>query len=191
MAELSAELVARIERELFVRTPLRPADLLFVFGTRHGVAEFLRVIEELWRAGLFTWALVTGGETAGDPSTEADILAEGMREMGIPDERIIKEQRAANTGENVTFSLPLIEARIGLSQVRSLIAVGKYYTSARYLMTLQRHWPAVEKMMVPVHYHPHPPDRWAEDPETRQKVVGEWRKLETYLAAGFIAKWPA
>jgi hypothetical protein len=31
--------IARINAEHLIATPLRPADLLFIFGTRHGVAE--------------------------------------------------------------------------------------------------------------------------------------------------------
>jgi len=31
--------IARINAEHLITTPLRPADLLFIFGTRHGVAE--------------------------------------------------------------------------------------------------------------------------------------------------------
>jgi uncharacterized SAM-binding protein YcdF (DUF218 family) len=108
----------------------------------------------------------------------------------MPEDRIILEQRATNTGENVIFSLPMIEDRIGLANVRSLIAVGKYFTSARYLMTLQRHWPSVEKMLVGVNYHPHPPEDWHRVPESRAKALSEWRKLGPYKEAGFIAPWP-
>jgi hypothetical protein len=33
--------IARINAEHLISTPLRPADLLFVFGTRHGVGAFV------------------------------------------------------------------------------------------------------------------------------------------------------
>lgn len=153
---LANEVIEAVHRDLLIRTELKPADLLFVFGTRHGVPEFLSVIEDLWRRGMFSTVLVTGGATPGGPRTEAAVLADGMSAFGLPADRVILEEQATNTGENVVFSLPLLERRLGLRNVRTLIAVGKYYTSARYLMTLQRHWPAVEKMLAPVHYHAHP-----------------------------------
>lgn len=185
------DVIAAVERDLLIETPLEPADLLFVFGTRHGVSEFLQVIEALWRRELFRFALITGGATRGEAQTEAMVLGDGMAAFGFPRERLILEEAATNTGENVTFSLPLIEQRLGLANVKSLIAVGKYYTSARYLMTLQRHWPQVGKMMAPVHFHPHPRSAWHSDPASREKVLSEWKKLAPYTEAGFIAPWPA
>jgi uncharacterized SAM-binding protein YcdF (DUF218 family) len=188
---LDPRVIEAVHRELLVSTDLRPADLLFVFGTRHGLPQFFAVIEDLLRKRMFTWALVTGGPMSGEPKTEAAILAEGMVAMGVPQYRILLEERATNTGENVTFSLPIIERRLGLDNVRSLIAVGKYFSSARYLMTLQRHWPAVEKMLAPVHYHEHDPADWHVHAESRAKVLGEWRKIAAYQEAGFISPWPA
>lgn len=186
---LSPETIAAIERDLLIETPLAPADLLFVFGTHIGVPEFLEVIEGLWQRRLFNWVLVSGGVTGNESRTEAEILAEGMIALGVPPERIILEEAATNTGENVIYSLPIIDRHLGLSNVSSLIAVGKYYSSARYLMTLERHWPTVTKMLAPVHFHPHPREDWPHHPLTRQKVLSEWRKLEAYQKAGFIAPW--
>jgi uncharacterized SAM-binding protein YcdF (DUF218 family) len=187
---LDPRLIEAIYRELLITTELRRADLLFVFGTRHGLPEFLAVIEDLWRRNLFSMALVTGGLTSGDARTEAEVLAEGMTAIGIPQAQIMLEERATNTGENVVFSLPVIDRCLGLKNVRSLIAVGKYFTSARYLMTLQRHWPLVEKMLAPVHYHLHAREDWPFEAESRTKVLSEWRKLAAYERAGFIAPWP-
>ena len=52
-------------RRHLIETPLEPADLLFVFGTREDVD--LRVDEacRLWREGFFRWAIVSGGVTPG------------------------------------------------------------------------------------------------------------------------------
>jgi uncharacterized SAM-binding protein YcdF (DUF218 family) len=187
---LDPRVIEAVHRELLISTDLKPADLLFVFGTRHGAPQFLAVIEDLWRKGMFRWALVTGGPTLGDPKTEAAVLADGLVAMGVPHDRILLEERARNTGENVTLSLPIIEQRLGLNSVGSLIAVGKYFTSARYLMTLQRHWPAAEKMLAPVHYHEHDAADWHLHAESRAKVLGEWRKLAAYREAGYISPWP-
>ena len=190
LCALSPDIIRAIERDLLIETPLAPADLLFVFGTHVGVAEFLEVIEGLWHRRLFNWVLVTGGVMGDDPRSEAEILAEGMLAMGVPAERVILEETATNTGENVIFSLPLIDQHLGLGNVGSLIAVGKYYSSARYLMTLERHWPEVKKMLASVHLHPHPREDWPHHEATRAKVLAEWRKLETYKRFGFIAPLP-
>jgi uncharacterized SAM-binding protein YcdF (DUF218 family) len=188
---LSPSLIATIDREHLVRTPLEPADLLFVFGTRHGVPEFVAAIADLWRRGFFRLAIVSGGPTLGEDRSEAEVISEGMRGAGVPDHAILAEHRAMNTGENVIFSLPILDAQVGLDSIGSVIALGKHCTSVRYLMTLQRHWPQVRKMLVPVAYYGHDPAEWFAHPKTCARVLSEWRKLEPYKAAGFIADWPA
>ena len=64
----------------------------------------------------------------------------------IPPERILEEHRATNTGENVIFSLPILDAALGLANIRSVICLGNTWTARRYPMTLHRHWPEVEKL---------------------------------------------
>jgi len=49
---------------------------------------------------------------------------------GIPHERILEEHRATNTGENVIFSLPVIEAALGLANIRSVICLGNTWRAA-------------------------------------------------------------
>ena len=111
-----------------------------------------------------------------------------MIEAGVPRDVILTEHAAMNTGENVILSLPILQSRLGLENVRSVIALGKVCTSVRYLMTLERHWPAVRKMLAPVNYFPHPVEEWPRHPEMRAKVLAEWRKIEPYKAAGYIAE---
>lgn len=188
--ELTDALIAQINRDHLITTPLEPADLLFVFGTRHGVAEFVEAAAGLWRDGYFRHALVSGGPTPGGEADEARVLADLMIAAGVPEEVILLERAAANTGENVIFSLPILEAAIGLANIGSLIALGKVCTSVRYLMTLQRHWPQVRKMLFPVNYFPHPVEEWPHRPQLRAKVLAEWRKIAPYREAGFIADLP-
>jgi uncharacterized SAM-binding protein YcdF (DUF218 family) len=184
------ELVARINREHLIETRLAPADLLFVFGTRHGVREFVEEAARLWHQGFYRHAMVSGGSTPGDAEPEAVIIKRLMIEAGVPDGVILTEDQATNTGENVIFSMPILDREIGLANIRSLIAVGKLCTSRRYLMTLQRHWPDVEKMLVAVNWFGVPRDEWHLHEHSRARVLSEFNKIEPYLAQGFIAPWP-
>lgn len=189
-AGLSRRLIETINRRHLITTPLEPADLLFFFGTRHAVDEMVQAAVDLWRRGYWRSAMVTGGLTPGDDEDEATVLARRLTQAGVPAEAILTEHRATNTGENVIFSLPILEARIGLANIGSLIALGKATTSARYLMTLQRHWPEVRKMLVAVNHLPHPIAEWPRHPVLRDKVLAEWRKIDDYRARGFIADLP-
>jgi uncharacterized SAM-binding protein YcdF (DUF218 family) len=182
--------IDEINAKHLIATMLKPADLLFVFGTREDVA--LRVAEaaRLWRAGFYQWSIVSGGMTPGSRRSECATMKAAMVEQGIPAERILEEHHATNTGENVIFSLPVLEARLGLANIRSVICLGNTWTARRYPMTLHRHWPEVEKMLVTVDSFGIPTELWHTVEEFRKRVVAEWDKIEPYKAKGFIADWP-
>ena len=113
-----------------------------------------------------------------------------MVKGGVPAGLILEEHRATNTGENVLLSLPVIDAALGLRTIKSVICLGKICTARRYPMTLHRHWPEVEKMLATINPFATPVERWHTDPEFRERVMREWRKIEPYKAQGFIADWP-
>lgn len=182
--------IAAINARHLVETPLRPADLLFVFGTREDVEVRVDEACRLWRAGYCRRAIVSGGVTPGAARSECEIMAEAMIARGIPPDLILREDRATNTGENVIFSLPIIEAALGLANVRSVICLGNTWTARRYPMTLHRHWPQVEKMLVTVDSFATPRALWHTDAEFSRRVLAEWDKIEPYKARGFIAEWP-
>ena len=182
--------IARINSEHLISTPLRPADLLFVFGTRGGVGETVEAALDLWRRGFFRHVIVSGGMTPGDSRSECEVIKQAMVAGGVPDALILEEHRATNTGENVIFSLPVIDAALGLESIRSVICLGKICTARRYPMTLQRHWPEVEKMLVTINPYGAPVERWHTDALFCERVLLEWRKIEPYRARGYIADWP-
>jgi uncharacterized SAM-binding protein YcdF (DUF218 family) len=144
----------------------------------------------LWRDGFFRWSIVSGGMTPGSTLSECEIIKSAMVARGIPPERILEEHRSTNTGENVMFSLPVIDAAIGLANIRSVICLGNTWTARRYPMTLHRHWPEVEKMLITVDSFATPRTLWHTDPQFRIRVLSEWDKIGPYIAKGFIAAWP-
>jgi uncharacterized SAM-binding protein YcdF (DUF218 family) len=186
----SATEIAEINARHLTDTPLKPADLLFVFGTREDVTARVDEAWRLWRLGFFRRAIVSGGVTPGSDISECAIIKAALVARGMPAEEILEEHRARNTGENVIFSLPVIDAALGLKNIRSVICLGNTWTARRYPMTLHRHWPEVEKMLVTVDRFETPRARWHTDPEFRRRVLHEWDKIEPYKAKGFIAEWP-
>jgi uncharacterized SAM-binding protein YcdF (DUF218 family) len=185
----SAQEIADINARHLIRTELKPADLLFVFGTREHVGCRADEACRLWREGFCRWSIVSGGLTPGSKLSECDVIKAAMVERGVPPERILEEHRAMNTGENVMFSLPIIDAAIGLKNIGSVICLGNSWTGRRYPMTLHRHWPEVEKMLVTVDTFETPRALWHTDPEFRRRVLAEWDKIEPYKTKGFIADW--
>jgi uncharacterized SAM-binding protein YcdF (DUF218 family) len=182
--------IARINATHLIATPIKPADLLFVFGTREDVERRVDEAFRLWREGFFRWSIVSGGVTPGATRSECEIIKAAMVARGIPPDRILEEHRSMNTGENVMFSLPVIEAALGLKNIRSVICLGNTWTARRYPMTLHRHWPEVEKMLITVDSFDEPLSRWHTNPVLRTRILREWDKIEPYMAKGFIAEWP-
>ena len=65
-----------------------------------------------------TVAILSGGKGDGENITEAECMFRCLTEAGIPEERLIKEERATSTEENLAYSLALMErtedTRIGI-----------------------------------------------------------------------------
>ncbi|PDT86595.1 hypothetical protein CO669_29425 [Bradyrhizobium sp. Y36] len=186
----AADEIAEINRRHLIETPLVPADLLFVFGTREDEMLRAETAARLWRGGYFRWAIVSGGVTPGSEQSECALIKAAMVDAGIPAELVLEEHRAMNTGENVMFSLPIIDAALGLANIRSVICLGNTWTARRYPMTLHRHWPEVAKMLLTVDSFATPRALWHTDAEFRRRMLHEWDKIEPYKARGFIAEWP-
>src|ERR1700759_839204 len=182
--------IAEINAVHLIQTPLRPADLLFVFGTRDDEALRAETACRLGREGLFRRAIVSGGVTPGSTLSECAVIKPMMVAGGVPADLILEEHCAMNTGENVMFSLPIIDAALGLKNIRSVICLGNTWTGLRYAMTLHRHWPEVEKMLLTVDNFATPREQWHTDPEFRRRVLTEFDKIAPYKARGFIAEWP-
>jgi uncharacterized SAM-binding protein YcdF (DUF218 family) len=70
---------------------------------------------------------------------EADQFAEVARQMGVPPDRILIENRSTNTGENVRFTRALLET-LGLAP-GSFIVVQKPYMERRSYATFRKVWP--------------------------------------------------
>jgi uncharacterized SAM-binding protein YcdF (DUF218 family) len=70
---------------------------------------------------------------------EADRFAAIARAAGVPDQRILVENRSTNTGENVAFTRALLAER-GLDP-QSFILVQKPYMERRTYATFRKVWP--------------------------------------------------
>jgi len=183
---LDAAEAERIARTLCLDAPPTKADLAFVFGTRH--PDPAHIAGDLIRRGAVRYVVLTGGESRygiEEAVTHRAILAE----RGVRPEQVVVESASTNTLENVTFSLPLIAARIALGKVRAVVAITKWYHCRRGVMTLKRHMPGGVRYYT-VTYEPGgvPRTGWYLDPAARRRVLKEWHSIPLYLARGDIAK---
>jgi uncharacterized SAM-binding protein YcdF (DUF218 family) len=183
---MSPDDLRRIADYIMPALPVRSSDLGFLFGTRQGVPEFCQAAHGLWTRGMFGRLLISGGPTGASPLAEADLIAEQLLRLGMPESALILETAAMNTGENVRFGRARVAETADLAAVRSVLVIGKICSARRYLMTMQRHWPGPSLSISPVNYFGVPAERWHEHEEFRARVLSEYDKIPRYLAAGFL-----
>lgn len=118
-------------------TPEAQVDYLVVLGAKvretgpsmslwdriHGAADYLS-------AHPGTIAIVSGGQGADEPITEALSMRNELVKLGIPESRIWMEDRATSTDENLRFSLDLIEEKTG-TRPRTLGVLSSEYHLCR------------------------------------------------------------
>ena len=164
----------------------KPADLILALGSRD-----LRVAERSARLMLEGWAplLVCSGGlgrvTRGlweEP--EAEKFARLALRAGVPEARVLIENRSANTGENISFTRELL-ARRGLAP-RRLILVHKPYMERRAYATCARLWPDVELIITSpqISFADYPNDEISRD-EVIAIMLGDLQRIKVYPDLGF------
>lgn len=115
---------------------------------------------------------------------EAEIFAEVAVKMGVPEDRILKESRATNTGENILFSRKLL-AEKGIHP-ESMIAVQKPYMERRTYATAKKLWPEIELVVTSPQI---PFEEYPKEEITAESVinimVGDLQRILLYPAKGF------
>lgn len=96
--------------------------------------------------------VVTGGQGRGEEITEARCMADWLVEHGVAAERILLEERAADTRENIDFSIALL-AESGLDTTGNIAVVSSDYHLARTKLLFGA------DNMIPVAAHM-PPQFW-------------------------------
>ncbi len=165
---------------------LEPSDLILALGSND-----LRVAEHAADLYLQGWAprLMCSGNAGvltrdRFSRPEAELFAEIALEKGVPASSILIEPQSTNTGENVTFSRRLLEAR-GLDP-QSLILVQKPYMERRTYATFMNFWPG-KRVIVSS-----PPILFSEYPTAELPkelvvniMVGDLQRIRVYPSRGF------
>lgn len=170
---------------------LSPADIIFCLGSLD-----TRVAEraaQLWLDGLAPLMVFSGHSgklTQGvfGGKTEAEVFADIARAMGVPDENILVEPAATNTGENVRFTHELLVGR-GEPLPKSLILVQKPYMERRTYATFKKQWPDADASITVTSplfasFDDYPN---ADNPHDLviNVMVGDLMRIQDYPARGF------
>ncbi|KAF7329421.1 DUF218 domain-containing protein [Mycena kentingensis (nom. inval.)] len=176
--------------------PAAPDTAIFVlcsFDTRVAVRA-----AELYVAGHGHYLIFSGSvsllTTGRFLLSEAEHFADIARGMGVPDQAIIVEPRATNTGENVRFTSSLLAERgllAGPARIRRFLLVQKPYMERRTYATFVKQWPKGEGEEVDFSVTS-PVLEWEEylDKENDRDIVlnamvGDLVRIREYPARGF------
>ncbi|MFF7143536.1 YdcF family protein [Streptomyces nodosus] len=123
---------------------LRPCSAAIGLGSHDlGVAT---AAADLYHAGLFPVVVFSGGNSpttrARFPRGEAVHYREHALGLGVPDDAILVESKATNTGQNITLSRELL-AEAGV-EVDSLLLISKPYMERRSYATCRKLWPEAD-----------------------------------------------
>jgi uncharacterized SAM-binding protein YcdF (DUF218 family) len=171
-----------------VNHTLRKADCILVLGSHDP-----RVAERgasLWLEGYAPWIIFSGGlgrltEGVWD-EPEADRFAQIARNMGVPADRILVENRSTNTGQNIAISYLLLQKNE--ITARRMILVQKPYMERRTYATFMQQWPGepVEIMVTSpqISFEEYP------NPEISLEhvihiMVGDLQRIKIYPGKGF------
>jgi len=123
---------------------------------------------------------IGGFEHVADTTVHVDPLFDG--------DPFLVEDKANNTGENVRYMMDLLAREKGLENISSVLAIGQLHAARRFVMTLERHWPAVTKMFSAPNYYGVAKEDWYKDPVFREDVLREYRKIPDYKDKDFISE---
>ncbi len=172
---------------------LERADLILVLGSHD-----IRVAEHAVKLFLEGWAPLilfsgTGYEHKEDllslswrkwGRAEAEVFADQAREMGVPNEKILIENRSKNTGENIEFARALLGERDIHPQ--KIILVQKPYMERRAYATFKKRWPQPEIMVSspPLPFSQYPTPDIPKD-VVINLLVGDLQRIIEYPAKGY------
>lgn len=173
--------------------PLRNADVMLVLGSHD-----LRVPQyaaKLFCEGYAPMVIVSGGIAHHDDllqtswqGTEAEKFASILIEEGVPEEYILLEQEAKNTGENFSLSKKVLDEKGILFQ--SLLAVTKPYMERRAFATGSVQIPEKEIIVTSPpgsleEYFTYYKDTEHSPENILNIMVGDLQRIEVYGKKGF------
>jgi len=170
-----------ISELVFVKTETQAADIILVPGGSH--PQLMVKAAELYKQGLAPYILPSGSANPKIPefSSEWEFLKSIGVKLGVPAEKILKEDQARHTFDNAEFSWRVIKEN--KLPVKTVILVCKAYHSRRALLTYQSVFPKdIEFFVASV------PDKreiskenWFLEEEKIKKVMGEVVKIGKYF----------
>lgn len=180
-----SELAKKIWDYHLMHHVIRKADGIFVLGSNDA-----RVVDravELFAQGYAPFIVFSGNVGALTKNlfskAEAEVFADKARQMGIPEQAILIENRSTNTGENIRFTRELLKEK-GL-EIESLILIQKPYMERRTYATYKKEWPELDGTITSpqIPFEDYPTKEISKE-LTINLIVGDLQRIKLYGERG-------
>ena len=165
---------------------LKKADCIFVLGSHD--TRVAAYATDLFLQGYAPYLIFSGGlgnlTTGVFKKSEAEIFADIAKSKGVPEDKILIENKSTNTGENVQFTKQLLKDK-GLD-LTSFILVQKPYMERRTYATFRKVWPEKEFIVTSpqVSFEDYPNDEIPKE-KVINIMVGDLQRIKVYPEKGF------
>lgn len=95
---------------------------------------------DYWRDHPDILVVVSGGQGADEPSTEAQAMYDYLVANGVEEERILKEEHSHNTYENLRDSFDLLKETVHQEEMGQVLVVSNGFHLTRVRMLFDRTW---------------------------------------------------
>lgn len=186
--------LSQITEYIFAEDQAEKADIIFVPGNAY--PQNAEKAAELYRRGLAPYVLpsgrysVTVGHFAGaaekkeiysgNYETEWEFLRDVLIKNGVPENAVLKEDRATYTYENALYSLQVTE-KAGIA-VRTAILCCRNCHARRSLMYYQRVFPETRFLVCPSVIGGITKENWNQTREGVEAVTGEVDRIITQFS---------
>ena len=163
--------------------PIEKCDCIMVLGCHDSSTVEYGI--DLYEQGMAEWFIVSGGIMQPQlDTTEAEGFASIARDAGVPNDKIIMERVATNTGENFTATAELlVKMRLAPS---SFLVVCKPYMERRAHAVAAKLWPDKKVIVTsaPVSYEEYLMEDIPKDVFINA-MVGDVQRTTVYGETGF------
>ena len=131
------------------------------------------------KRGKFAAEKIDNPRYAGEYASDFEYCRHILRENGVPDSAIIREDRSTNTGENAEFSARVLR-ELGI-QVKRAILCCQAFHARRAFMSYAKFFPHTEILTVPTDTQGITKEDWFLQEKSYRRVMSELYKCGEYF----------
>lgn len=184
------ENIAILWEYLIINDKLAKSDIIIGFGSND--ITVAKRASNLYFEKVAPLILFTGGLGKGTKDnwniTEADTFCEIAKELGVPSDKIIVENKSTNTGENIRFTRELINLHSINVQLATI--VHQPNMGRRIYAALKKQWPEIDIQITASNYSLSQyiyelKSTGIDECEIFSNIVGDFQRIDAFAKKGY------